>query len=658
MTTYNTGNPIGSTDSRDRLDNSENFDIALNTHNATWVDRLGVTRDSFEGRLAKGSFYRVGTFAAGYTLTNMRQTLEYDGHEYSWAGTFPKSVAAGSTPATSGGIGAGAWVDRTDVSLRLDIKHAGGNCASDVLALKADQYLLTPEVGSTVKTGSTVWKRIASNSAGRAITTASGLFFIPLNGVWASDYGALGLGADSESTDTSCLQDTLTDAGNHGWSVKIPTGNYYLTSGLKVPFSSATKKGVAIRGDGPPVNSYKNPDNYNFVKFTASPNVTWSSGSSLLTSDAGGVLSVDRICFIGDNSATDRVDDGVVTGLYQASRGVISDCGFYRCKIGIDGNAGFSTWRQCYFGKNGTVGAALRKGDSQITNCYFHDTRRDDTTSTGSTGAALYLEKANNINITGGKIEASMKGIYVYRTQGVNITGINFDFCRTHIWIVSELEEEAYICRSINISACRFLSAASRFITITNSTSFVSTGVISGCSFARGNSDAYDNNSTGLLTTGTYPSVNFILLSGPGEMDWVLNSCNVRLSATTPSIYFSGAGTLTLSGNTTPYISVDLGSGTGRVVRVANHYLMTAPPTTGTWNQGDVIDIRYPASKTTQSYVCVLGGTFGETSPVFEKNGILGSSLVTAISDLTAAPTMSDFNNLLAKLRSAGLMSY
>lgn len=119
--TFNTGNPIGSTDARDLSDNAENFDKALNSTKTTWNDRLGVTRDTFEGALSKLSFYRVGTFAAGYTLTNMRQTLEYNGHEYSWAGTFPKVVAAGATPATSGGIGAGAWVDRTDDRLRSDL---------------------------------------------------------------------------------------------------------------------------------------------------------------------------------------------------------------------------------------------------------------------------------------------------------------------------------------------------------------------------------------------------------------------------------------------------------------------------------------------------------------------------------------------------------
>ena len=139
--TFNTGNPIGSTDARDLSDNAENFDTALGTTAATWVDRFGVTRDSFEGRLAKGSFYLVGTFAAGYTLTNMRQTLEYSGHEYSWAGTFPKVVAAGATPATSGGIGAGAWVDRTDLILRDELSRTNGAHLSGNAAFYIDDVL-------------------------------------------------------------------------------------------------------------------------------------------------------------------------------------------------------------------------------------------------------------------------------------------------------------------------------------------------------------------------------------------------------------------------------------------------------------------------------------------------------------------------------------
>ena len=138
--TFNTGNPIGSTDARDLSDNAENFDTAIGTIAPTWIDRLGVTRDSFEGRLAKGSFYRVGDFATGYTLTNMRQTLEYSGHEYSWAGTFPKVVAAGATPEATGGIGAGAWVDRTDVTLRGDLSASDSSVI--IAGLTASQLAL------------------------------------------------------------------------------------------------------------------------------------------------------------------------------------------------------------------------------------------------------------------------------------------------------------------------------------------------------------------------------------------------------------------------------------------------------------------------------------------------------------------------------------
>lgn len=124
--TYNTGNPIGSTDARDRLDNSENLDVAVNSLALTFKDRLGVTRDTLEGIYQKSAYYRVGTFDAGYTLTNNRQTLAYGNVEYSWSGAFPKVVAAGSTPATSGGIGSGGWIDRTDVMLRNELASDGG----------------------------------------------------------------------------------------------------------------------------------------------------------------------------------------------------------------------------------------------------------------------------------------------------------------------------------------------------------------------------------------------------------------------------------------------------------------------------------------------------------------------------------------------------
>ena len=163
---FNTGNPIGSTDARDLSDNAENFDYLENsTTELSHADRLGTVRktrhgmevehdaqiaahesehdaqmqsfeNDFDGRLAGMAFTRVGTFTAGATLTDMRQTLLWevsqggDGHEYGWTGSFlpsGKVVAAGSTPATSGGVGEGAWVDRTDVVLRDQLASSDGS---------------------------------------------------------------------------------------------------------------------------------------------------------------------------------------------------------------------------------------------------------------------------------------------------------------------------------------------------------------------------------------------------------------------------------------------------------------------------------------------------------------------------------------------------
>lgn len=118
MTTYKTGNPIGSTAVKDLYDNAENLDVSLNGDSNTWVDRLGRTRkswaqieDSIESVKANADTqvkkitsetdkqianvtqeansmiaslgYQVPVpYAAGIELTQATQTVEYDGEVY------------------------------------------------------------------------------------------------------------------------------------------------------------------------------------------------------------------------------------------------------------------------------------------------------------------------------------------------------------------------------------------------------------------------------------------------------------------------------------------------------------------------------------------------------------------------------------------------
>ncbi|MES9284852.1 phage tail fiber protein, partial [Cutibacterium acnes] len=89
----------------------------------------------------------VGTFEAGTTITVANRTVLYrtNGQQYKWAGALPKAVPLGSSPASTGGISAGAWVPLHDVSLREELAAptgytlVGGAASADsVSAVSAD----------------------------------------------------------------------------------------------------------------------------------------------------------------------------------------------------------------------------------------------------------------------------------------------------------------------------------------------------------------------------------------------------------------------------------------------------------------------------------------------------------------------------------------
>jgi len=88
---------------------------------------MALTVGEFDAQILNIGFTRVGTFAAGATLTNPRQTLLWDvadggdGQEYGWSGAFPKVVPSASTPASTGGISVGAWMSRFDPALRIEV---------------------------------------------------------------------------------------------------------------------------------------------------------------------------------------------------------------------------------------------------------------------------------------------------------------------------------------------------------------------------------------------------------------------------------------------------------------------------------------------------------------------------------------------------------
>lgn len=247
--TYNTGNPIGSTDARDRSDNSENLDLAVNSLAQTFVDRLGMTRDTLEGIYQKSAYYRAGTFDAGYTLTNNRQTLAYGNVEYSWSGAFPKVVTAGATPATSGGIGAGAWVDRSGDLLRQELASNYGTSLIGTFPTMAALKLVTGtatgkrayireyNVGTSLGSGWFTWDAASTvaDDGGVVIQVtgvATGRWVREVGGfVTPTMFGAIG-GSGNSANDTIAHQKALAYAIANKKVLRLAPGEYYLTAAL------------------------------------------------------------------------------------------------------------------------------------------------------------------------------------------------------------------------------------------------------------------------------------------------------------------------------------------------------------------------------------------------------------------------------------------
>ncbi|MGT5005884.1 tail fiber/spike domain-containing protein [Escherichia coli] len=136
MTTYNTRNPLGSSAAKDLYDNAQNLDhLSNDLINEKWKDRFGVDRLTWHGiealskrAMSSYGYITLDCFEDGNTLTLPNQVLrlEATGEYYRWDGSLPKTVPAGSTPETSGGIGLGAWLSVGDATVRGWVKSNTG----------------------------------------------------------------------------------------------------------------------------------------------------------------------------------------------------------------------------------------------------------------------------------------------------------------------------------------------------------------------------------------------------------------------------------------------------------------------------------------------------------------------------------------------------
>ena len=119
MSTTPTNQPVPSEKPQDLKFNAGKIDEFVTSMAKQYIDRFGQAHYTIEGlrwvvqqAIAAFGYITLDSFEDGNTLTLQNQVLrlESTGEYYRWDGVLPKTVPAGSTPDSTGGIGDGAWV--------------------------------------------------------------------------------------------------------------------------------------------------------------------------------------------------------------------------------------------------------------------------------------------------------------------------------------------------------------------------------------------------------------------------------------------------------------------------------------------------------------------------------------------------------------------
>ena len=141
MATIPTQNAVPSEAPRDLKFNSGKIDEFVTSLEHEYKDRFGRCHMTIEGMrwifeqlmarfkvdinqaIIAAGYIPMDSFQQGAEITKRNEILrdETTGEYYRWDGDLPKSVPAGSTPESAGGVGMGAWVSVGDASLRSDL---------------------------------------------------------------------------------------------------------------------------------------------------------------------------------------------------------------------------------------------------------------------------------------------------------------------------------------------------------------------------------------------------------------------------------------------------------------------------------------------------------------------------------------------------------
>lgn len=164
--TFNTGNPVGSTDARDLHDNAERMDIAINSDAETFQDRLGKTRLTLAGMASAASTGNPAIGAAAEAFASAA-LAEQSAHRAESEAVRAETVAqqVDSTASAAAQNAADLAVQGVATAVADSVERA--ETAADVAQLAAGVYETTSAgLAATVSGG---YFNVPSGSAGESL---------------------------------------------------------------------------------------------------------------------------------------------------------------------------------------------------------------------------------------------------------------------------------------------------------------------------------------------------------------------------------------------------------------------------------------------------------------------------------------------------------
>jgi hypothetical protein len=327
-------------------------------------------------------------------------------------------------------------------------------------------------------------------------------------------FGAWG---DGVHDDTDAIQEAVEFAKRAGGGIiALPVGSYLVSSPIQLNADPlALVDNIAFVGiDGVPTyNSHIMPS-----MIIASS--SFPASSPILDMRYTVRTTVRNIGILGKggSSGTYGIEYGERTSSGRSySHHIVNNCSIHQNAYGIKAsNSGLFRIDRNNISGNHYAGIGFLQfcGDSDLDGNFINTNNVDYAADDLFTGCGIILNQASsNVNIRGGKIEWNAKGILIYGSNGTVISGVNFDVNKWAQIIISADNSAEFSAMGFSITGNRFMGGGTyatsggigkSHVYVRAGGSGTAQGAITGNTFRKSGTLAFDNNTSGAVGPALY----------------------------------------------------------------------------------------------------------------------------------------------------------